>query len=137
VAFGEKGHVVVGGSDHGIVYVFDRMTGNKMLELKVAEQGMVQTIAVGACIMICCQADKLQTHSRERVHMIVAATSNMRVPSVIKIWVYEATPPATRAARTNVNIFDMFVNAVLLLAACVVLYKYVWPGNTVRNISDK
>jgi hypothetical protein len=47
VAFGEKGHVVVGGSDHGIVYVFDWMTGNKMVELKVAEQGMVQTVAVG------------------------------------------------------------------------------------------
>ena len=47
VAFGEKGHVVVGGSDHGIVYVFDRMTGNKMVELKVAEGGMVQTVTVG------------------------------------------------------------------------------------------
>ena len=69
--------------------------------------------------------------------MIVAATSNMRVPSVIKIWVYEATPPATRVARSNVHIFDMFVNAVMLLAACVVLYKYMWPGNTVRNTSDK
>jgi DNA-binding beta-propeller fold protein YncE len=47
VAFGERGHVVVGGSDHGIVYVFDRMTGNKMVELKAAEQGMVQTVTVG------------------------------------------------------------------------------------------
>ncbi|KIM80939.1 hypothetical protein PILCRDRAFT_525261 [Piloderma croceum F 1598] len=61
--------------------MFDRMTGNKMVELKVAEQGMVQTVA---------------THSRERVHTIVAATLNMRAPSVIKIWVYEATHPSFR-----------------------------------------
>ena len=27
VAFGEKGDVVVGGSDHGLVYVFDWKTG--------------------------------------------------------------------------------------------------------------
>jgi hypothetical protein len=47
VAFGERGHVVVGGSDHAIVYVFDQMTGNKMFELKAAEQGMVQTVTVG------------------------------------------------------------------------------------------
>lgn len=47
MTFGEKGQVVVGGSDHGIVYVFDRMTGNKLDELKVAERGMVQTVTVG------------------------------------------------------------------------------------------
>jgi hypothetical protein len=69
--------------------------------------------------------------------MIVAATSNMRAPSVIKIWAYEATPPATRIARSDMRVFDRFVNAVLLIAACVVLYKYLQPGNTVRNTSDK
>ena len=53
-AFGEKGHIIVGGSDHGIVYVFDQMTGNKMVELRVAEQGMVQTVAVGAYNMTYC-----------------------------------------------------------------------------------
>ena len=53
-AFGEKGHAIVGGSDHGIVYVFDQMTGNKMVKLRVAEQGMVQTVAVGAYNMTYC-----------------------------------------------------------------------------------
>jgi hypothetical protein len=47
VVFGEKGHVVVAGSDHGLVYVFDRMTGTKLAELKAAERGMVQTVMVG------------------------------------------------------------------------------------------
>jgi hypothetical protein len=58
--------------------------------------------------------------------MIVAATLNMRVPSVIKIWVYEPTPPAI--GRNNMRIFDRFVNAVLLVAAFVVLYKYLYPS---------
>ena len=56
----------------------------------------------------------------------MAATSNMRVPSVIKIWVYEPTPP--RSGRNNTRIFDRFVNAVLLVAAFVVLYKYLYPS---------
>ena len=51
VKFGEKGQVVIGGSDHGIVYVFDRMTGNKLAELKAAEQGMVQTVTVSLRII--------------------------------------------------------------------------------------
>ena len=54
VAFGKKGHVIVGGSDYGIVYVFDQMTGIKMVEQRVAEQGMVQTVAVGAYNMTYC-----------------------------------------------------------------------------------
>jgi hypothetical protein len=33
VEFGEKGQVIVAGSDHGVVYVFDRMTGSKLAEL--------------------------------------------------------------------------------------------------------
>jgi len=83
------------------------------------------------------ESDKLQTHSRERVHMIVVVTSNMRAPSVIKIWMYEATPPAARVTRSDMRIFERLVNMVVLLAACVALYKYLRSGNTVRNISYK
>ena len=44
----------MGSSDHGIVYVFDQMTGNKMVKLRVAEQGMVQTEAVDIYNMTYC-----------------------------------------------------------------------------------
>lgn len=46
VEFGEDCKVVVGGSDHGLVYVFDRKTGNVLDVLRHADQGLVQTIAV-------------------------------------------------------------------------------------------
>ena len=75
--------------------------------------------------------DKLQTHSHEWVHTIVAATLNMRAPSVIKIWVYEATPPAT--TRRDMHIFNWFANTVLLLAAFVIWYKYAGTENMVRK----
>ena len=122
----------MGSSDHGIVYVFDQMTGNKMVKLRVAEQGMVQTEAVDTYNMTYCWApDKLQTHSHEQVHTIVAMTLNMRVPRVIKIWVYKATPPAT--ARSDMCIFNWFANTVLLLVAFIIWYKYAGAENMVRK----
>ena len=58
-------------------------------------------------------------------------TLNMRVPSVIKIWVYEATPPAT--ARSDMCIFNWFANTVLLLVAFIIWYKYAGAENMVRK----
>lgn len=46
VAFGENGRTVVGGSDHGSVYVFDRETGAPLDVLRHAEGGLAQTLTV-------------------------------------------------------------------------------------------
>lgn len=46
VEFGEDSRVVIGGSDHGCVYVFDRKTGSVLDILRHADQGLVQTITV-------------------------------------------------------------------------------------------
>jgi WD40 repeat protein len=51
VAFGEDAKVVVGGSDHGVVYVFDRKTGNILDVLRHADRGLVQTITVRSKII--------------------------------------------------------------------------------------
>ncbi len=54
VAFAEEGKVVVCGSDHGKVYVFDRRTGGKIDELHVDQEDWVQTLTVsgGAVIRV-------------------------------------------------------------------------------------
>lgn len=46
VAFGEDTKVVVGGSDHGVVYVFDRKSGLPVHVLRHGDRGMVQTLTV-------------------------------------------------------------------------------------------
>ena len=46
VAFAESANVVVGGSDHGVVYVFDRKSGAPIDVLDHVRPGLVQTIAV-------------------------------------------------------------------------------------------
>ena len=46
VVFGENGEVIVGGSDYGKVYVFDRKTGAPLEVLSHAPTGMVQAVVV-------------------------------------------------------------------------------------------
>lgn len=124
MAFGEKDQVVVGGSDHGVVYVFDRMTSNKLDELRVAEGGMVQTITVGyrvRCFVL--STNTSQTHSQGGIHTIVAATSNIRQASVISVWVYESTPPEKTTTSNVQQVLNSIVKMALLLA--VVTFVYV------------
>ena len=47
VVFGEECHIVVGGSDNGFVYIFERKTGWLLETLQYAKSGLVQTISVG------------------------------------------------------------------------------------------
>ena len=46
VAFGENNNVIVGGSDHCAVYVFDHDTGGPIDLLRHSERGLVQTVMV-------------------------------------------------------------------------------------------
>ncbi|KAF9470790.1 hypothetical protein BDN70DRAFT_648297 [Pholiota conissans] len=46
VAFADEYHAIVGGSDHGLVYIFDRKTGQAITTLKHGGDGGVETIAV-------------------------------------------------------------------------------------------
>jgi len=44
--FGEDTRVVIGGSDHGKIYVFDRRTGKELQVLNHGDAGLVQTVTV-------------------------------------------------------------------------------------------
>ena len=46
VRFADEGEAVVGGSDHGLVYVFSAGTGTKLDTIHHEKDSMVQTIAV-------------------------------------------------------------------------------------------
>ncbi|KAI6124732.1 hypothetical protein EDD16DRAFT_1517372 [Pisolithus croceorrhizus] len=46
VAFGEESKIIVGGSDNGSVYLFERRTGQMLAKLAHSKTGLVQTITV-------------------------------------------------------------------------------------------
>ena len=45
-AFGEKNGVVVGGSNHGKVYIWNRVTGALLQQIEHPDGGMVQAVTV-------------------------------------------------------------------------------------------
>ena len=53
VAFGEEGKVVIGGSDNGCIYVFNRHTGKLIETLCHSGTALVQTIAVSLILHHC------------------------------------------------------------------------------------
>jgi hypothetical protein len=46
VAFADKSRLVIGGSDPGLVYIFERKTGRVLKKLKHTRGGGVETIGV-------------------------------------------------------------------------------------------
>ncbi|KAF7359704.1 hypothetical protein MVEN_00694900 [Mycena venus] len=70
VCFANDGGFVVSGSDHGIVYVFDRWTGEIMDELGVAEGDWVQIVTI----------------SRGESTIIAARSGELSGPNDILVW---------------------------------------------------
>lgn len=66
VAFAEDTGVVMGGSDHGAVYVFDKRTGSPLHILRHQEHGMVQTITVSIRIFSRMTYDNVGTDTRPK-----------------------------------------------------------------------
>lgn len=46
VVFGEKATLVIGGSDDGVIYIFDKNEGTLKQVLRHADKGRVQTVTV-------------------------------------------------------------------------------------------
>ncbi|KAG2358556.1 hypothetical protein BDR07DRAFT_1379317 [Suillus spraguei] len=106
VAFGEEGKVVVGGSDHGLVYIFDRKTGETLETLHHADTGLVQTIS--ACDL--------------NGRCTIASTSPVlgRGKTTIKIWAYDyamlkvsKAPSGDYWSLSHILVIDSFLDSTL------------------------
>jgi hypothetical protein len=127
VAFAENSKVAVGGSDHGSVYVFDRRNGSVLEVLRHAGQGLVQTIAVGGIVTAFTEANGIrQTHGREGVAIIAAASSDRSGDFSISLWMQrprqsqrmqkmETTGLRTKATRAGVLWMFWTPRAAMLL----------------------
>lgn len=79
---------MVGGSDHGIVYVFDRRSGENLDEIPHANGGIVQTISV--CLPFALPRKLLtnvQAQDASQGTFICAATSTDRGRISISVWI--------------------------------------------------
>ena len=74
VTYGEGNRIVVGGSDHGAVYVFDRKSGKLLDVLHHANQGPVHTVTVSNISM---SFNSRIRHSPRLTHLRVASIQSL------------------------------------------------------------
>ena len=74
VTYGEGNRIVVGGSDHGAVYVFDRKSGKPLDVLHHANQGPVHTVMVSNISM---SFNSRIQHSPRLTHLRVASIQSL------------------------------------------------------------
>ena len=74
VHFGEGGSVIIGGSDHGVIYIFDTTSGAS-LDIIRHSRGRVQVLAVSESIQITTTFSNYygQVYQHENKHFVAAA----------------------------------------------------------------
>jgi hypothetical protein len=128
VAFGKNLKVVVGGSDHGAVYVFDRETGTTLDLIRHADRGLVQTITVRVLTLeLRSLSDISQTHQLGGTSTIVCASSGGCDEALISLWVCKESKakPSIRLREswTIVSIFQTILHFIMFVAAMVFVFQ--------------
>ncbi|KAI6123810.1 hypothetical protein EDD16DRAFT_1704129 [Pisolithus croceorrhizus] len=101
VAFGEESKIIVGGSDNGSVYLFERRTGQMLAKLAHSKTGLVQTITThdvgGSCIIAS------------------ASPASGRKKSLIQVWTHQYTSYKSTARPERQQALKSTVFAFLLV----------------------
>ena len=130
VAFTEGNSMVVGGSDHGKVYVFERKSSMLLQVLQHADDGQVRTIAVRSFSQPPPCSDALQTHERETGNMIAMASSDRSAGICISVWVQQEKSIEAQEIRgpTPMRLVTArsFGQLMLLMATLAFLYQNFW-----------
>ncbi|KAG1761266.1 WD40-repeat-containing domain protein [Suillus occidentalis] len=118
VAFGAEGRLVVGGSDNGLVYIFERKTGKLLETLHQSDAGLVQTIATrdinGRCI-------------------VVSASQALRHKATVNLWIHDyGMKKETLTLKESwslscalTRIFTILIHASALLVTLCFLINYM------------
>ena len=122
VAFADNSRVIVGGSDHGLVYIFERKTGKLIRSLRHAKNGGVQTVAVsehdwGRKTSL---TPHNQTHdSNDDTVVIVSASSDSNTGAgPITIWKWDAKARTGKStAITLLSVLELSIKCIIIGAA--------------------
>ncbi|KAG1856272.1 WD40-repeat-containing domain protein [Suillus tomentosus] len=109
VAFGGKATLVVGGSDAGVIYIFDKNEGTLKQVLQHADTGRVQTVT---------------TYDGTHHSLIFGATSMNDMEPTISIWSRKQDTVAKSADRP-LSALKNFVRGIAQLAIAMALIAYV------------
>jgi hypothetical protein len=127
VVFAEEGEAVVGGSDHGAVYVFGVHTGAQLDVIQHEKDAMVQTIAV--CSMTLLKqpdTDNYQTVDLKDGGMIAAGSSGCDPgKQKISLWRRDNGRETSKPRRTVTSVMWTVIQVVMAIATLVLVCQSV------------
>ncbi|KAJ7878720.1 WD40-repeat-containing domain protein [Mycena leptocephala] len=112
VCFANQNAEIVGGSDHGVVYVFNRSDGRAIDELRMDPSAWVQTVAAADC------------NGAPTIFAAKSAVTEKGASNEIYVWRRDA---GRRVAGMSCNLLAM-ANAITLLVTLAFLYQNVIVG---------
>ncbi|KIJ06800.1 hypothetical protein PAXINDRAFT_158620 [Paxillus involutus ATCC 200175] len=127
VALAERAGNVVGGGENGVVFVFNKNSGERVQTLRHAPAGHVQTI---------------MTHDGADYHLIVAASSSSENHAKISVWKKRCTTPGEELKPTERQTMISLMWSILqttshlLTTAIVVLFAFQMMVNPAVLHSD-
>lgn len=90
VSFGEESRVVIGGSDSGVVYVFERRSGQLLEKIAHAATGLVQTISVSQTSNHLSRLTILKVRDVGGRCIIASASPALgRRKALVRVWVHQ------------------------------------------------
>ncbi|KAJ7190015.1 WD40-repeat-containing domain protein [Mycena haematopus] len=116
--FADQDREIVGGSDHGVVYVWDRPSGNRVAVFRIEPSGWVQAVAATEC---------------NGASTIFAAKSSVLdlqgTPNRIHVWQRRS---GRRVAGVSCSLMTM-VHAITLIVSLAFLYQNIVFGQKMLN----
>jgi hypothetical protein len=128
VTFCEDDKVVIGGSDRGKVYAFDRRSGQNLDELPHEDGGMVQTISVSRVPRLLAESDECQARDTAEGTLVGAATSADRGRISISIWIRNKRSTRARVSyekqwTTGKMVWGIIMQTVMIIATATFVYE--------------
>lgn len=133
VSYANQCQEIVGGSDHGKIYVFGRRNGETIDELRIDPSEWVQTITVSpmpeSCLLSLLSDVKIQATECNGVPTILAAKSCVTTPKEIYVW----RKRSERRRVAGLSCSMTMVNATTLFVTLAFLYQNIAVGQWVAQ----
>ncbi|KAJ7441263.1 WD40-repeat-containing domain protein [Mycena latifolia] len=118
VCFANENSEIVGGSDHGVVYVFDWSTGETLDELRIDPSAWVQTVTAAHCNGV--------------TNILTAKSGVAQAGASNEIYVWRRRG-AGRRATMSCDLM-MVVHAITLLVTVAFLYQNIGVGGAMAQL---
>jgi hypothetical protein len=137
VAFHDQGTAVVTGSDHSLVYIFDRRSGTTKDTIRVCPgEHQVQSIAVCQFSSFKLWTNAVKTLEYDSKSMILVGKSENDIGmNILQVWSKEVSPALRDPAR-KAAIVEKFGMAVVIVLAALFVVENILVSDSSSSISS-